>query len=181
MIYPAIPYRLDKNIGRFYNDFMSMLPSDDDFACFVDGDTLLLTYHWGHQLQQVVDEHPNCGLFTAVTNRVGCPWQVNDEGAALGDDIRDHRELAEELWNRYGTACMERTRPPDARWMSGFLMMLRKSTWKNLGGFREGMLGVDNDIHEKAANKGEQVLQMCGVYLYHWYRGGNQRYKEHLQ
>ena len=31
-----------KNIGCAYNKFMEILPSDDDFACFIDHDAMFL-------------------------------------------------------------------------------------------------------------------------------------------
>lgn len=76
MIYYGIPYDQDKNIGVYYNRFMSILPEETDFACFVDGDTIFTTPFYGKQIDEITKKNPDCGLFYAVTNRIGCPWQI---------------------------------------------------------------------------------------------------------
>jgi hypothetical protein len=59
-------------------------------------------------------------------------------------------------------------------------MLVRKDLWKEVGGFKSGMLSVDNDFHYKCINKKESVLLMMGVYIYHWYRWPNYGNISHL-
>ena len=182
MIYTTMPYNLDKNIGVYYNDFMSMLPNDDDFACFVDSDAMFLTPFWGKQLSDIVEQNPDCGFFTAMTNRVASPWQVEESSNWDSDNIKLHRAVANVVELSEGSEVEDVTDKSEGnRWMSGFLMLIRKSTWKRVGKFAEvGMIRVDKDYHYRAYAIGERVLQMKGVYLYHWYRGGNIGDYDHL-
>ena len=42
------------------------------------------------------------------------------------------------------------------------------------GGFNEkGMLGIDNEFYFKALSQNKLIYRMDGVYVYHWYRGGD--------
>jgi GT2 family glycosyltransferase len=65
--------------------------------------------------------------------------------------------------------------------MSGVMILLKKSMWEKVGGFKEEkMLTVDNDIHIKVRNAQGKVGLMQGIYLQHWYRGGNIKDIKHL-
>lgn len=171
MIYFNIPWSTHKNIGKSYNDFMEMVPSDHDFACFLDGDAMFLNTFFGKQLEAIIQRYPECGIFTCMTNRVGCAWQVL--GDLAGDDIRGHRKVAE----RYES--LECEPAPSSPLLSGVLILIKKSVWKKIGGFKDGLLGVDNKLHQSAIDNHEPVYVMKGVYVYHWYRGGKKD-KSHL-
>jgi hypothetical protein len=64
-------------------------------------------------------------------------------------------------------------------------MLISKKVWSDIGGFKEDdMLGVDNEFYFKALSQNKIIYRMNGVYLYHWYRGGdmsrNLQSKKHL-
>jgi GT2 family glycosyltransferase len=64
--------------------------------------------------------------------------------------------------------------------ISGFLMVIRKSTWDRVK-FDDGCLGVDNKYHLKIVAAGMDVLRMNGIYVWHTYRLINGvRDKKHL-
>ncbi|HWB64866.1 MAG TPA: hypothetical protein VG603_15220 [Chitinophagales bacterium] len=179
MIYYSIPYNSEKNLGQYYNGFMQLLPDNNDFACFMDGDAMFLHPFFGSQLEKIIALHPECGLFTCTTNRVGAKWQLANNWE--DNNIKNHRAYATAVYNSKGYECEDVTNKPDAMLMSGVMILIRKSTWLNLGGFEEkGMLGIDTDIHRKAKAKGEKLYLMKGVYIYHWYRGGHAANKTHL-
>jgi len=178
-IYYNIPWNTEKNIGKAYNDFMELLPNDEDLACFIDADAMLLTTYFGKQLEDIVAKYPECGLFTCTTNRVKNPAQVVP-GMWESNDIAVHREYAEMVAGRDYDK-VEILNGDKAGAFSGVMIMIKKSLWKKLGGFKEGMLGVDNDIHIKATEAGEKVYLMKGVYAFHWYRGGDKRDTRHLK
>ena len=62
----------------------------------------------------------------------------------------------------------------------------KKSAWEKVGGFknykgaRSNMLGVDNMIHKDLEAHGLKTMVMNGVYVYHWYRGGDSFNTSHL-
>jgi GT2 family glycosyltransferase len=171
MIFYSIPYNTDRNLGKYYNDFMNILPDENDYACFVDGDTIFTTSDYGHIIQDVVHENPSIGCFTALTNRVHCRWQIADGIDTDSNDIAYHRKYGEMLRDIYGGYCIDKTNVSSDNVMSGFLILLKKRTWNNIGHFAEnGMLGIDNDLHYKLQKHGEKLYVMKGIYLYHWYR-----------
>lgn len=181
MIYYSIPYSTEKNIGKYYNQFMNILPNDDDYACFVDGDTIFTTSNYGHIIEKVVNENPNIGCFTCYTNRIGCPWQVLPGIDKDNNDMKYHRDIGKQIQTIYDSICEDVTNVSDRQVMSGVLILLKKSTWKKIGGFEEnGMLGIDNDLHRKIKRYNEKIYIMKGIYLFHWYRWPNSKNKTHL-
>jgi len=178
MIYFFTPYSTEKDLGRCYNEMMSLLPNEDDYACFTDGDSMFTTHNFGHQLQEIVETYPEVPLFTCVTNRVGTKYQCV-EGMWNEEVMYFHWETGKRLQEENGTDCVDIT---NATPISGVLMLIRKKEWIECGGFQEGlgMLGVDNSIHYRMRGIEKKVYLMTGVYVLHFYRGGIQTKKDHL-
>lgn len=171
-IYYSIPWNTEKNLGVYYNDFMSKL-NDNEFACFVDGDACFTVTFFGKQLEDIIEKYPECGLFTAMANRVGCIWQR--AGDWNSNDIGVHRQIGQQLFNTKYDLITDVSSVHPLYVLSGHLIMIKKSLWEKLGKFNEkGILGIDNDIHWKAQAHNEKIYLMEGVYLYHWYRNGTE-------
>jgi GT2 family glycosyltransferase len=148
---------------------MELLPNEEDFACFIDGDACFTTTYFGKQLEDIIVKYPSCGLFSSVASRAGCIWQR--AGNPDIDNIRVHREIGLELQTTKYDAIKNVSHVHPMHVLSGHLILISKKVWRKLGGFKEaGILGVDNDIHWKAMAAGEKVYLMEGVYLYHYYR-----------
>ena len=65
---------------------------------------------------------------------------------------------------------------------SGMLFIIKKSAWDKIGGWKSnGMLGIDNDIHMNIRKHGMKLYRIDGLYVYHWYRGGNKYDTSHLK
>ena len=181
MIYYSIPYDSQKNIGKYYNQFMSILPNENDYACFVDGDTIFTTSNYGHILEKIVEENPGVGCFTCYTNRIGCKWQIAPGVDTETNDMNYHREFGKSLQTIFSTSCKDVSNVEDDQVMSGVMILIKKESWRTIGGFHEnGMLGVDNDLHWKMKKFGEKMYLMQGIYLYHWYRWPDVKNKSHL-
>jgi uncharacterized membrane protein len=177
MIYYYTPYSVKKNIGEYYNDCMAITPFGS-WACFVDGDAMFTTPNFGHHLQQIIDYHNEYDLFTCVTNRVGTKYQCV-EGMWEVDDMTTHRNVGKFLQQNKGMEVVDITNNAP---MSGVLMLVKKSAWFNSDRFKEaGMLGIDNSIHYAIRNMGGKVGLMKGVYVMHYYRGGDMSNKSHLE
>lgn len=181
MIYYSIPYSTNKNIGAYYNSVMENLPNDTDFACFVDGDTIFTTPNFGDQILDVVSKYPECGFFTCYTNRVGYAPQVYPFVDKDNNDIDYHRTVGKSLQQEYWDKCEPISSNSESGLLSGVMMLIRKDLWKELGGFKDGMLSVDNDFHRKCIDAGKPVYLMIGVYIYHWYRWPNYGNVSHLK
>lgn len=184
MIYYSVPYSIEKNIGKYYNEFMGMLPRDDDFACFVDGDTIFTTSFYGHTINNAVNRYPRVGCFTCMTNRVFYKKQIVPDIDYDSNDMKYHRDIGTMLETVYGDTCKDITEPlfekQKHRYFSGCMILLQKKLWKKVGGFKDGMLGVDNELHKSIISMGEKVYVMQGVYMYHWYRWPDSNNAKHL-
>jgi GT2 family glycosyltransferase len=176
-IFHVIPWNSDKNIGVSYNKTMSLVGSED-WVCFLDGDAVHTTPFFGKRIEDVIDNNPEYSLFTCYTNRIGFKPQIAPDVNRETNDQKYHREFGENMWNKYGTSVLDLTDNP---YISGVLLLIKKDVWEKVGGFKtNNMLGVDNDIHMKVKEFGGKVGLMKGIYVQHWYRGGNQSNTSHL-
>lgn len=165
-VWIRIPYSVDKNLGKAYNDEMAMIP-DGDVACFVDGDTLFLTHDYGHILHDYANAYPNCVL-TCWTNRIHHLASDQLTRVIPSSDIKDHLKVKQAF-----TTTTTISGP-----VSGFLMVVPKSVWLNhkfteSNIYRPGepnLLGVDNDFTNRIRKAGVPVLRMDGMYVWHTYR-----------
>lgn len=180
MIYYSIPWSRTKNIGGYYNSFMDLL-DNGDWGCFVDGDACFTTTYFGNQLHDITEKYPECGLFTAMTNRVKNKWQVLPGIDHSNNDINYHRRIGSELYEVKYDLIRDVSDVDRITAMSGVLILIKRDLWAELGGFKHGMLGVDNDMMWKAQDKHKKIYLMEGVYVYHWYRDGNTEDTAHLK
>ncbi len=170
-IYEHTPYNNEKDLVKAYNSFMKLIPNDG-WALFRDADTLFLDSHYNELLERAIIDNPDTFCFTGVTNRINNKDQLHDE--YKGDDIVIHRRIAMKLRKKYGHSCKEFL-PPD--YLSGFCILLKKTLWKKLNGFKpwnnkSKILGVDNKLHKDLIAHNEPIKIIKGLYMYHWYRGG---------
>ena len=74
-VYHLIPWDSTKNIGKSYNQMMSLI-DDNDWACFLDGDAVHTSPYFGKRIEDVINSNPTYSFFTCYTNRVACKYQV---------------------------------------------------------------------------------------------------------
>ena len=179
MIYYSIPFNSQKNIGMYYNEFIKIIPNDNDYACFFDANTITTTSDYGCLIEQVITENPDIDMFTCYTNRVGCEWQIAPNVNKQTNDIAYHVEFGKHLKNENTNKIKDVT---NNNLFSGVFFIVKKSSWKRIGGaITKGMLGVDNDIHQKIKKHGLKFGLITGMYIYHWYRNDNSKNIEHLK
>lgn len=170
-----IPYDLDKNLGGAYNKFMDLL-NDDDWAVFLDHDAMFTTNGWMDIIQKTIKANPEFGFFTCMTNRIGSSWQKL-QGIGTTDvddtnhDIAYHRTIGDLASAHNSTAVIDATHYP---YMSGVVMIVKKSVWTKIGGAPDGMLGVDGQLHIRCMQNGIKLGLIPSLYVYHWYRGDGQ-------
>ena len=175
-IYYFTPFALDKNLGAAYNRYMELLPGDNDWACFIDGDAMFLTPDWGELISRVVAENPEAGMFTCYTNRVNNQQQLYRGRFNENSDITAHRNIAK-VCRALATTRVKSL----SRMISGVMMIVRKRTWRKFQ-FKDGLLGVDNDISKRLLNAGKPIYLIEGIYLLHYYRmAEGRKYTSHLQ
>jgi len=176
-IFYFVPYSLEKNIGKAYNQYMSLLPNDNDWGVLMDGDTMFLTFDWGHAIAEVINKLPDAGIITCQTNRIRQKKQLYDESSP---DILVHRLIAKTLDEKY----RGQTRKINTH-ISGFFMAIKKKTWKDVGKFPEAdgkLLTVDNAFSNKIIRSNKNIYLMRGMYVFHYYRfAEGKNYTDHLR
>jgi GT2 family glycosyltransferase len=175
-IYYFTPYALNKNLGAAYNHYMELLPNDDDWACFIDGDAMFLTPDWGHLIQKAIEAFPETGMFTCYTNRVGNKQQLYRGIFSNNQDMGAHRNIAK-VCHEIGKNRTKKLSGP----ISGVMMIIQKKTWREFL-FKDGLLSVDNDISKRLLQAGKEIRLIESIYLLHYYRmAEGKKYKKHLE
>lgn len=174
MIYYFTPSSTDKNLGMAYNLYAQLLKTDD-WMCLQDRDVMFLQEDYLHIIQETVDKHPEVSLFTCLTNRVGNPRQCYKGEISEDPNILNHYDIAKSLGSqRTDVVYTENV-------ISGHLMLIQKKTWSKIGGAKNGLLSVDNDISRKVLASGGKIGIMQGLYVFHYYRMKSGRLdKSHL-
>jgi hypothetical protein len=176
-VYYVLPWDSNKNIGKYLNEVMSKL-DDDDWLCIMDCDTIHTTTFFGKRIEEIIDKNPEYQLFVPYTNR-GVDWQIPSGTSWESNDMLYHRNIGEDLWISNGTNVINVTYNKPEVW--GVSLLMSKKTWGIIGNFTENLMnGFDTDVHIKVKNSGLKVGLMTGIYVYHWYRGGNKYDKFHL-
>lgn len=160
------PYSIEKNLGRAYNEAMSMIP-DGDWACLMDYDTMFLTPDCGQILHEYVMKYSFAGIFTCFTNRIHslAKDQLLDGHISENVSIDYHIERAYNQKRKLFQVTKINHE------ISGFLMMVSKKTWYEIKFPEYGKcLGVDNDFSKRILESGRDILRMDGLYVWHTYR-----------
>jgi len=166
MIFTGIPYRTDKNLGKAYNEFMSLLP-EDGWAIITDWDVLFLLPETIANITEYTNLFPDTGLFTCFGSRshINSTLQLLPQGSSDNQSILFHTHQAKEQQKELYKV----TEIP--KHISGFLMVLSKKVWNDIK-FVEDMkcLGVDNLYSNRILNSALKIRRMDGVYVWHTYR-----------
>lgn len=178
MIYYFVPYSTEKNLGKAYNQHMDLLPKDDDWGVLMDGDIMFLTFDWGHQIEKAIEDNPDAGIISCYTNRISKRksqlYEINSP------NILVHREQATRLNHQFGG-----TYKKISQNISGFLMIIKKKTWKDAGKFHERddmILDIDGLFSREVRTLGKSIILMRGMYVFHYYRMAEGRhYRDHLR
>jgi len=172
MIYTYIPYApKDKksNLGWSYNNFMEKV-DDDDWVLFLDHDATFTVKQWYSQIEDIIEKNNEFGAFTSLMNRVGNPFHIPNNIDRNNHNILYHREVGKIIYDKYTYDVIDMPHNNFNMFLSGVLILVSKKTWKKIGGFKEGFLGVDNCFHVDCLYNDIRVGLMNGVYLYHFYR-----------
>lgn len=165
MIQTMVPFACDMNLGRAYNESMALLPSDDDWAVFMDHDCIWTTREWYRQILEAVRFVPDAGIITAIASRGWQTWQVAQEADPNNHDMVYHRKLgAARLKVR---TLLDVT---EGSGIAGVVMVLQKRKWRAAGGFVDGMYCIDHGMHFAQRDAGRRVYVMENLYVYHWRR-----------
>lgn len=157
-----MPFSSDRNLGAAYNASMALV-QDEDWIIFIDHDCMATTRKWFRQFEEAIAFQPNAGAFVAMTNRIAAPWQ--QIGQKTNHDIAWHR--------RFGTERLKVRTLLDVTQTKGFggvMFAVKKAVWRDVGGFKDGLLCVDHSLHFALQNAGYTVWLIESVYVYHWRR-----------
>lgn len=166
MIHVCTPYRLDRNLGKAYNDAFKMVGTKD-YVCVTDYDILFLLPDTIKHLHEYTERYPNIDVFTCFANRS----HVNSKQQLLGEKVSNDtditRHIAKALKQKEHLYSVTELHGN----ISGYLMLISKRVWKEVP-FVEDLkcLGVDTMFSKRLREKGKKIYRMDGVYVFHTYR-----------
>ncbi len=182
MIYTFIAYapkEHERDLAWTYNEFMRLLPNDDDWGCFIDHDAMFTTSDWYQQMEKCIEAHPEFSCLTVASNRVYAEWQIPMGVNKINHDMTYHRSVGANFQKDNGsnvvdvTVCDDIGKGPDHAPLSGVVILYKKSAWKQVP-FRllepNRLTGIDNLLHMDLRDRNLKVGLMTGVYVYHWHR-----------
>ncbi len=172
-----MPTSQDKNLGKAYNEYAALVKDPEDWICFKDRDVMFLTNDYIDLIPQVIAKNSDIGLFTCLTNRVGNKLQCYQGRISDDPNMKNHHSIAVQLLNKNRMACTYVNKI-----ISGHILIVQKKMWMKIGGAKDGLLGVDNDISKKIIKLGKSIAIMQGLYVLHFYRLNSGHHdKSHLQ
>lgn len=170
MVYYFTPYSLEKKLFDAFDHYMTLLPKDDDWACFLDGDTAFLRPDWGRVIDEYVRRYPGTGLFTCYASRCHYLCQRVEDADMCNDSILYHKDIADRLaTGRFEVVEVKRR-------VAGHLLLIKKSTWKRIRNAvavmtrNKKVLGIDTKISSAVMASGFRILVMKDIYLFHYLR-----------
>lgn len=182
MIYFFTPYSFEKKLFEAYDTYMNLLPNENDWACFLDGDTLFFENNFGHQIQEHINRYPDTGIFTSYASRSSYHFMVPKGTNQESDSIIYHRNRSKEIYDQLHGKVKEINDH-----ISGHMLCIKKSTWAlirpQLLKVCDGanLLGVDTQISNQILGIGLKIRLIRGIYLFHYYRlVEGKGYKQHL-
>lgn len=167
-IYYQTPYSTSKILGRAYNQACSIIPNDEDWIAFIDGDVCFLNSNWGHIIEQSIKDHPEYQLFTCYASRIKNPQQQYN-GISENPNIVNHYDIAQR------NAQVNKGKVKELRKLiSGHVMIFQKWLWKEIP-FQEHtkrgtILGVDNAFSSQVLKRGYKIGLIEDLYVFHYYR-----------
>lgn len=181
MIYYFTPY-IKNNLGAAYNHYCNLVPNDDDWITMMDGDTMQLYTDWAEKWFSILENNPDAGIISCMTNRIGCPIQKINS-MFNEKDLVVHTNFANNLFDKYQYS-VKKINPSNIRsncCLSGFFFSFKKSTWKTVDGFKNGILSVDYNFFDKVI-KHHPCYIAQGFYVLHYYRlVEGQGFTDHLK
>jgi hypothetical protein len=177
-IWEFIPYGIeDRNYGRSCNEYCELVQNDDDWIVIRDTDCCSLTPAHMHVIKNAIENAPNdTGMLIPWSSRIGQKRQVYDMKHFDDPNMINHRKIALELVKQ-PLKYTEFNIP-----ISGMIMIFKKSIWKKVNGFRDGLLGVDTTFSNRIRRSELKIYLVNQLYFMHYYRLlEGDKFKQHLK
>lgn len=168
-----IPFSLDKDLGKAYNEAMSRVT--DEYCILMDYDAMILTPNTLPLVDRYVKAYPHAAILTGWASRAhpssSQKYRFDNQGNVL--QAINEAERLEKMPMKVREINKN---------LTGFFMVIKRSTWEKYK-FKEGIgcLGVDTDYWQQLIAVGEKIYLMETVLVWHTYRLKNGiRDKSHL-
>lgn len=157
-----IPFSLEKNLGKVYNEAMSKVT--DEYCILMDYDAMALTPNTIPLIDKYVKAYPEAALLTGYasrSHRSSAAFYPRQNTGNILEAIR----IAERMErNPMKVTQLYKN-------VTGFFLVLKKSTWERHK-FKEGIgcLGVDTEYWQRLIAANEIIYRMDTIFIWHTYR-----------
>ena len=180
-IYFFKPYSFEKNLAKAYNQYMSLLPDENDWAVLMDGDVAFLENDFGDVIKRNIEQYDdgNVGMFGCFASRTRNRELRPDEIYKEDDyDLISQKNRYIQVREKYGDS----VKLIDDH-CTGFFLCVKKKVWQHIPCPDNGTLRkADENWSHELLKAGYKLLCMQGMYVLHYYRAaeGGAKYKKHL-
>lgn len=158
------PYSTSKDFGGAINEFVGLVPNDEDWIVIQDGDICYLRPDWGVIIENSLRLHGHkFGVIGCYTNSIGGLHQCLEGKRVTDRPMEYHVSKAMEL-NTY------EIKDAGKYVIAGFFMAFQKKTWRLVGGFKENYRAFDSYFSNQVRARDLKLGIMQGLYVYHLYR-----------
>lgn len=163
-VYYSNPFSIEKNFGKAINDFVSLVPSGNDWVVIQDGDIIYLTPDWGKRIHDALTlDGDKFGLVGCYTSRLRGLHQLHERKISNNHNMVCHYDIAK-TYNEPGIQDIGNLG------IAGFFMAFKKSTWERAGGFKENTYVFDTEFNRSVRALGMRLGLIRSLYVYHSYR-----------
>ena len=170
MIQFFTPYDFTGHLVKAYDNAIMSLPTEEDWAVLMDGDTMIFDRDFGHVIQEYTKQWPDAGLFTCLASRCHYKYQTLSGVDANNDSLIYHRMKADAVAKRRSRVT-ELMNP-----IAGHLMVIRKGVWMRIR--KEVLaktenhkaLGVDTNISWELMKIKKPIYLIEELYILHYLR-----------
>lgn len=165
MILTCIPYSVEKNLGKSYNEAFKLI-GKEDWLILMDTDAMFLLPDQLTHIARYIELFPDAGCLVCYANRsFPSGVQIYSKELMENDSVKFWIEIARERYaHLYQVTEVKQN-------ISGNLMAVSKKTWNEFKFTEElNCLGVDTKFSSDLLNARKKILRMEGILIWHTYR-----------
>jgi len=180
-IWHFIPYSLNRDLATEINEYVKLVPNNEDWICVYDGDIMFTRPNWGSEIAEMIKENQDFDLLTCLATRIGIKCQSLNNQISQESNLVKLADMVNKQFDKIKNYRAKQVSVP----IGGFLLCFRKKLAIEIPFISSdhGILGVDGQWSKALLNCGKRIGVCQKIVLIHYYRLHKLDHKDttHLQ